>query len=185
MVAPADTGEHVRSLVRIPGSGQGKAVASTILMDLSRVSSFAAMFPVPTTLPDALATSDSERGPPESKRKGQQSPTTSHQTPQPSVPSAGITGRPPSASPPIARIQARHYVVKRGIAVTVNKPYARPVANVVRINAPAGAVMIVPPSANISGLMPQRAAVVSRLEVLIGALRSQERSQSVDKRSDQ
>ncbi|XP_066948203.1 uncharacterized protein [Macrobrachium rosenbergii] len=55
MVAPHDTGDLVRSLVRVPGSGSNRAAGSECL-DLGRASSLAASVPVPTTLPPALAT---------------------------------------------------------------------------------------------------------------------------------
>ncbi|XP_027214724.2 uncharacterized protein [Penaeus vannamei] len=53
MVGPVDTGELVRSLVRIPGSGHDRSAGSTCL-DLARVSTLAASVPVPQTLPPAL-----------------------------------------------------------------------------------------------------------------------------------
>ena len=53
MVGPVDTGELVRSLVRIPGSGHVRS-AGTICLDLARVSTLAASVPVPQTLPPAL-----------------------------------------------------------------------------------------------------------------------------------
>lgn len=53
MVGPVDTGELVRSLVRIPGSGYDKSAGSSCL-DLARVSTLAASVPVPQTLPPAL-----------------------------------------------------------------------------------------------------------------------------------
>lgn len=60
MVGPADTGELVRSLVRIPGSGYDKSAGSACL-DLARVSTLAASVPVPQTLPPALV---SQKQPP-------------------------------------------------------------------------------------------------------------------------
>ncbi|XP_068209794.1 uncharacterized protein [Palaemon carinicauda] len=54
MVAPHDTGDLVRSLVRVPGSGSNRAAGSECL-DLGRASSLAASVPVPTALPPALA----------------------------------------------------------------------------------------------------------------------------------
>lgn len=54
MVAPHDTGDLVRSLVRVPGSGSNRSAGSECL-DLGRASSLAASVPVPTTLPPALA----------------------------------------------------------------------------------------------------------------------------------
>ncbi|XP_063601308.1 uncharacterized protein LOC134785305 isoform X2 [Penaeus indicus] len=53
MVGPVDTGELVRSLVRIPGSGHDKS-AGSVCLDLARVSTLAASVPVPQTLPPAL-----------------------------------------------------------------------------------------------------------------------------------
>lgn len=53
MTGPVDTGDLVRSLVRIPGSGHVRS-AGTICLDLSRVSTLAALVPVPQTLPPAL-----------------------------------------------------------------------------------------------------------------------------------
>ncbi|XP_047479514.1 uncharacterized protein LOC125032433 isoform X2 [Penaeus chinensis] len=61
MVGPVDTGELVRSLVRIPGSGYDKSAGSACL-DLARVSTLAASVPVPQTLPPALM---SQRQPPQ------------------------------------------------------------------------------------------------------------------------
>ena len=55
MVAPHNTGDLVRSLVRVPGSGTEKSAGSECL-DLSKVSSLAASVRVPQTLPPALAT---------------------------------------------------------------------------------------------------------------------------------
>ena len=55
MVAPHDTGDLVRSLVRVPGSGSDRTAGSECL-DLARASSLAASVPVPSTLPPALAT---------------------------------------------------------------------------------------------------------------------------------
>ena len=55
MVAPHNTGDLVRSLVRVPGSGTEKSAGSECL-DLSKVSSLAASVRVPQTLPPVLAT---------------------------------------------------------------------------------------------------------------------------------
>ena len=55
MVASYDTGDLVRSLVRVPGSGSDRTAGSECL-DLARASSLAASVPVPMTLPAALAT---------------------------------------------------------------------------------------------------------------------------------
>lgn len=55
MVAPHDTGDLVRSLVRVPGSGSDRTAGSECL-DLARASSLAASVPVPQSLPPALAT---------------------------------------------------------------------------------------------------------------------------------
>ena len=54
MVAPHDTGDLVRSLIRVPGSGTDRAAGAQWL-DLARASSLAASVPVPQTLPPALA----------------------------------------------------------------------------------------------------------------------------------
>ena len=56
MVAPHDTGDLVRSLVRVPGSGFDYQTAGSKCLDLARASSLAASVPVPATLPSALAT---------------------------------------------------------------------------------------------------------------------------------
>lgn len=53
MVVPHSTGQLVRSLVRIPGSGANREANPTCL-DLSNVSSLAATVPVSRTLPSAL-----------------------------------------------------------------------------------------------------------------------------------
>ena len=55
MVAPHDTGDLVRSLVRVPGSGSDRTAGSECL-DLARASSLAASVPVPSTLPPTLVT---------------------------------------------------------------------------------------------------------------------------------
>ena len=55
MVVPYDSGDLVRSLVRVPGSGFDKNAGSKSL-DLSKVSSLAAMVYVPSELPSALVT---------------------------------------------------------------------------------------------------------------------------------
>lgn len=68
MVAPHDTGDLVRSLVRVPGSGSNRAAGSECL-DLGRASSLAASVPVPTTLPAALTTLKVIRQPPASVSK--------------------------------------------------------------------------------------------------------------------
>lgn len=54
MVAPHETGDLVRSLVRVPGSGSDRSAGSECL-DLARASTLAASVPVPKTLPAALA----------------------------------------------------------------------------------------------------------------------------------
>ncbi|KAG7167953.1 putative protein TPRXL isoform X2 [Homarus americanus] len=53
MVAPHDTGDLVRSLVRVPGSGSDRS-AGSVCCDLARASTLAASVPVSTTLPPAL-----------------------------------------------------------------------------------------------------------------------------------
>ena len=53
MVAPHNTGDLIRSLIRVPGSGLDKTAGSEFL-DLGRTSSLAARVPVPRTLPPAL-----------------------------------------------------------------------------------------------------------------------------------
>ena len=55
MVVPYDTGDIIRSLVRVPGSGSDRTAGSECL-DLARVSSLAASVRVEPTLPAALAT---------------------------------------------------------------------------------------------------------------------------------
>lgn len=54
MVAPHDTGDLVRSLVRVPGSGRDRTLSS-VCCDLSKVSPFAATVAVPQALPSAIA----------------------------------------------------------------------------------------------------------------------------------
>lgn len=53
MVAPHDTGDLVRSLVRVPGSGSDRA-AGSVCFDLGRTSTLAAAVPVSLELPSAL-----------------------------------------------------------------------------------------------------------------------------------
>ncbi|XP_068230875.1 uncharacterized protein [Palaemon carinicauda] len=54
MVAPHETGDLVRSLVRVPHSGQDRTLAS-VCLDLGKVSTIAGSVPVPTSLPPVLA----------------------------------------------------------------------------------------------------------------------------------
>nr|XP_027210308.1 uncharacterized protein LOC113803696 [Penaeus vannamei] len=172
MVAPVDTGENIRSLVRIPGSGQGKQGISTVLMDLTRVSTLAAMSPVPTHLPAALATGNSERNPPDFKMKGTTSPAISRENLQPSVPPPGNTRSPSSASPLVSKIQPRLYVVKRGHPVAAQRPHAQPVAKVVRVNTSARTVLLVLPSRNSNVLKQLRRESVTRIAVVTGNTRN-------------
>lgn len=53
MVAPHDTGDLVRSLVRVPGSGYNRT-AGSVCFDLGRTSTLAATVPVSPVLPPAL-----------------------------------------------------------------------------------------------------------------------------------
>ena len=53
MVVPHDTGDLVRSLVRVPGSGSNLSAGSECL-NLGRVSNLAASVNIPSTLPPEL-----------------------------------------------------------------------------------------------------------------------------------
>lgn len=99
MVAPHDTGDLVRSLVRVPGSGRDRTMAS-VCCDLSNVSSYAATVPVPQALPPAIARPLVEPQQPEiNPRENGSDPkdlTSTHKRarPQPSEISRGINSVP-------------------------------------------------------------------------------------------
>lgn len=180
MVAPIDVGKNVRSLVRVPGSGRGKQDFSTVLMDFTHVSTLAAMSPVPTDLPAAIAAGNSERNLAEFKIKGMDSPAISRQNLQPSVPPTGNTESASSASPLVGRIQPRLYVVKRVHPMAAQRPFERPVTKTVRVNTSTRTVFVMLPSRSNNGHVQLRAESVTRIAVVTGSIRSQSNAQTLN-----
>ncbi|XP_066983126.1 uncharacterized protein [Macrobrachium rosenbergii] len=69
MVVPYSTGYLVRSLVRVPGSGNDRQ-ADPVMLDLSNVSPLAATVPVSRTVPSALSRTNQVTPPPPSPPSG-------------------------------------------------------------------------------------------------------------------
>ncbi|XP_042226253.1 uncharacterized protein LOC121869130 [Homarus americanus] len=118
MVAPYFEGNLTRSLVRIPNSRANRSLES-VITDLSRVSSLAAMVPIPRTLPAALH----QRQPPQVEfiiPEGKAAPSTASSS------TIAANASPPSARPniestPVAPSVMRTAYTNINIPTTSNK----------------------------------------------------------------